>query len=164
MKTMSRGTKMEAQTLQNATGAGTSDVTNLGALLVFAVQGTLILFFIVSPVMGYLLARSIQKRVNGVIAWCMGVMVILVGNFGVSVLLRRVIPQEQLSDLALTLLCGAGSFAAGILLARYIVFFLADPGKPQWVVEYENMPQEDMLPFERRKHMEVERRKRAKKM
>lgn len=114
--------------------------------------------------MGFLLARSIQKRVNGVIAWCMGVLVILVGNFGVSVLLRRVIPLEQLSDLALIGLCAMGSVAAGILLARYIVYFLADPGKPQWVVEYESMPKDEMLPFERRKQQEVARRKRARKL
>lgn len=154
---------MEVQTLQNAAGVGTSDAANLGVLLAFAVQGTFIVFFVISPIMGYLLARSIQSRVNGVIAWCAGVLVILLGNFGVSMLLRRAIPPAQLPDFALTLLCGAGSVAAGVLLAKYIVYFLADPGKPQWVIEYENMQKDELLPFERRKYQEVERRKRARK-
>src|SRR5262245_57231276 len=101
--------------LQNATGANPTD---LSFRLALAVQGTFIIFFVVSPIMGYLLARGIKNRTSFVISWCAGTLLVLVGSFGLNLLLRRVIPVENLSDIGVSILSGIAAIAAGILLAR----------------------------------------------
>lgn len=133
---------------------------DMGARVALAVQGTLIIFFIVSPVMGFLLARGIQSRVNFVLSWCVGMFVTLVGGFGMNLLLRRAIPVETMSNLAITLLSAAASLAFGILLARYLTWWMGEPGKPAWAIEQENIDPDEMMPHEKRRRDEMERRKR----
>lgn len=137
------------------------NATDISVRVAFAFQATLILFFIVSPVMGYLLSRSIHNRVNLVLSWCCGVLVTLLGGFGLSFLLRQAIPEDRLPDLAVGLLSGTGAVTFGILLARYITWWLAEPGKAAWVIEHDNMPDDELMPHERRRREEMERRKKA---
>lgn len=137
-----------------------TNATNLSFQLALAVQGTFIIFFVVSPLMGYLLARGIKNRVNFVISWCAGMLLVLVGSFGLNLLLRRYIPVEILPDVAVSILSGVAAVAAGILLARYLVWWQADPGKPAWVIAHDKMATDEMMPFEKRRRHEMERRKR----
>jgi hypothetical protein len=143
--------------LQETAGVNAMDI---GFQVAFAFQATLIIFFVVSPVMGYFLARGIKSRVNFVLSWCCGTLVTLVGSFGLSLLLRRSIPQENLPDVAIALLSGLASMATGILLARYLVWWLAEPGKAAWVIEHDKLQTDELMPFEIRRRQEMERRKR----
>ncbi|NJR12485.1 hypothetical protein HC776_00935 [bacterium] len=57
----------ESDTLQNATGITSFQAMDLGTQVAIAVQVTLILFFIISPMMGYVLAQGIKDRTRVVI-------------------------------------------------------------------------------------------------
>jgi hypothetical protein len=147
--------------LGSTMGAPSEDIT---ARLAFAIQFTLILFFIISPIMGYFIAQGIKKRANFFIGWGIGVLIVLLGSFGLSFILRQAIPVTMLSDIAIGLLSSVASVAAGILLAKYIVWVMGDPGKAAWVIEHEKLQEDDLLPFERRRRAEEERRKKARKL
>ncbi|MCU0513853.1 MAG: hypothetical protein MUE40_14940 [Anaerolineae bacterium] len=145
--------------LQTATGLQQAD---LAAQVAFAIQGTLIVFFVVAPVLGWLLARGVARRANAVLAWCCAVLVVLVGSFGLNWLLRRAIPPAQLPDVAVHGLSLAAALASGLLLARYLLWLLAEPGKAPWVIEHEQLQDDELLPFERRRKLEMARRKKLR--
>lgn len=152
----------EMDTLSNATGVTGFQAMDLGAQVAFAIQMTLILFFIVSPIMGYFLAQQIKNRTRLVIGVGIGMLIVIVGNVGLTLLLGRILPVGVLPDWAIVMLSFAGSGAAGMIVAKYILWVMADPGKPQWVIEEEQRPYEDMTPFERRRHEEMTRRRAAR--
>jgi hypothetical protein len=127
--------------------------------LVFAIQGTLILFFVVSPIMGYIIARQIKDRTRVVIGVCMGMLIVIVGNMGLNLLLLRLLPEGTLPDWAIALLSFAASGAIGMIVAKYILWVLAEPGTPEWLKEDESRPYEELAPFEKRRRDEMARRK-----
>lgn len=143
---------------------GAPSEIEMQARLAFAAQFTLLLFFIISPIMGYLIAQGVKKRANFFIGWGIGVLIVLLGSFGLSFILRQAIPATTLPETAVGLLSCMASIAAGILLAKYIVWVMGDPGKAAWVVEHDALKEEELLPFERRRRAEEERRKKARKL
>lgn len=142
---------------------GTPSEAGLAAQMAFAFQFTLVLFFVISPMMGYFIAQGVKNRTNFFIGWGIGVLIMLLGSFGLSFLLRAAIPVDAMSDMVVGILSCVAAVAAGILLAKYIVWAMADPGKPAWVVAHENLKDEDLLPFERRRKREEARRNRARR-
>jgi hypothetical protein len=147
------------ETLTDASGINT---LSLGARVAFALQFTLILFFIISPVMGYFLAREIHKRVNLVLAWGTGTLVMLGGSFALAYVLRGAIPLERLDNTVLSLLSGVAAVCAGMLLARFLSWWLRDPELPQWAKELQNLPPEEMSPIDYRRKAWLERKKRLR--
>ncbi len=149
----------QAETLKNATGLSGMD---LGSQVAFAMQGTLIIFFIVSPIMGYVLAQQIKNRTRLVIGGGIGILIVLCGSIGLTLLLIRLFPAGALPDWAVVLLSFAFSGAIGMMVSRYIMWVMADPGTPQWLTESENRPYDELAPFEKRRRNEVNRRKAAR--
>ncbi len=137
---------------------------DLAAQVAFAFQFTLILFFVISPIMGYFIAQGVKTRANFFIGWGIGVLIVLLGSFGLNFVLRQAIPVTILPDIAIGLLSSIASVASGILLAKYIVWVMGDPGKAVWVIEHETLKEDELLPFERRRRAEEERRKKARKL
>jgi hypothetical protein len=149
----------ELNTLSKVTGFQALDI---GAQVAFAFQMTLVLFFIVSPIMGFVLAQQIKSRTRLVIGMGIGILVVLVGNVGLTLLLGRLLPAGTLPDWAIVGLSFAGSGAAGMIVAKYILWVMADPGVPQWLVEPDKRPYHELSPFEKRRHDEMKRRKAAR--
>lgn len=148
--------------LKNATGVTGFQALDLAGQVAFAMQATLFLFFIVSPIMGYVLAQQIKNRTRLVIGGGIGVLIVLVGNVGLTLLLGKILPLGTLPDWAIVLLSFAASGAAAMIVAKYILWVMADPGIPQWLTESDKRPYHELAPFEKRRRDEVNRRKAAR--
>jgi hypothetical protein len=135
----------------------------LAARVAFAVQFVLILFFIISPIMGYFIAQEVKNRVNFVLAWGVGVLVMLGGSFALAYVLRGAIPLERVDNVLLGLLSGIAAVITGILLARFLTWWLRDPELPQWAQEQQNIAPADMTPVDRRRKAWLERKKRIRR-
>lgn len=125
---------------------------------VLALQATLILFFVVSPLMGMIIWRSTAKHYNRIMVLCFGVLITLLANIGINYLLRRLDSNKVMSDLAITVLSFIAAMALGIMLARGLAFFISPPGKPGWVIEMENIPDHELSPFDEKRRLHMARR------
>lgn len=152
----------EIETLSNAMGVTGFQAMDLGAQVAIAIQFTLILFFVISPIMGYVLAQQIKDRTRLVIGAGIGILIVLLSNVGLTILLMRGLQVGTLPDWAIILLSFAASGALGILVAKYIMWVMADPGIPQWLTEGENRPYHELAPFEKRRRDEMARRKKIR--
>ena len=152
----------ELDTIKNATGISGFQGMEIGAQVAFAMQGTLILFFIVSPIMGYVMAQQIKSRTRLVIGPGIGVLIVLLGNLGLTLLLGRILPIGTLPDWGIVALSFAASGAVAMIVAKYILWVMEDPGVPQWLTESEKRPYHELAPFEKRRRDEVNRRKAAR--
>lgn len=142
--------------LAEAAGLNTDDI---GLRLAFAIQGTFILFFVVSPIMGYLFTRQIKNRTRVVIGVCLGMLMTILSNMGLNLLLLRLLPEGTLPDWGIALLSFAASGAIGMIVARYILWVMADPGTPQWLKDDDTRSYDELAPFEKRRRDEMARRK-----
>lgn len=138
------------------------DFNDLAAQLAFAVQGFFVLFLVISPVMGYLMARQIANRTNQVIVW--SVMVLLLNGvmMGGYVILRDHIPDEYLADWMLAALTSVGGASSSILVGKYLRWWLEPPGPSEFEREFAQMKPEDMSPIDIRRQQEIERRHRIR--
>ena len=152
----------EGDAITQATGLTGFQGLELGAQVAFAMQATLILFFLVSPIMGLVLAQQIKNRTRLVIGAGIGILIVLVGNVGLTLLLGRLLPVGRLPDWAIMLLSFAASGTGGMIVAKYIMWVMADPGVPEWLTESEKRPYDELAPFEKRRRDEVNRRKAAR--
>jgi hypothetical protein len=159
MKKLWGGVMNEIDTFTKTTGFQALDV---GAQVAFAFQATLILFFIVSPIMGFFLAQQIKNRTRLVIGVGIGMLIVLLGNVGLTLLLGKLLPAGTLPDWAIVLLSFAASGAVAMIVAKYILWVMADPGVPQWLTESEKRPYHELAPFEKRRREEMNRRKAAR--
>lgn len=136
----------------------------LALKLALAVQGVLVLFFVVSPLMGGLIHRQVAKR--STLVMVVAVMA-LIGNLIYMAMVhiaRRHIPETAISDFAWILMSFLTAFSISWLVARYLYWILSDNFYPaEWVREYEELTDEDMLPFDRRRKQEMERRKKSRR-
>jgi hypothetical protein len=149
----------EANIISKATGLGSFQAMELGAQLTIAIQFTLIIFFVISPIMGYIVAQQIKNRTRVVIGVGIGILVVLFGNMGLTMLLMRALPVGTLPDWAIVLLSFAASGAMAIIVAKYILWVMADPGTPQWLTESDSRAYHELAPFEKRRRDEMARRK-----
>lgn len=140
---------------------GPVDAVGMVAQLVLVVQSTLVIFFVVSPLMGAIMWRTISNRVNFVLAWSAGVVVVLLSNYALTDLLRRAIPESHLPALPRAIISASVSICIGLLLAVYIAWVTKAPGMPIWVKEHEARSDEDLMPFEIRRREWMKRRDRS---
>lgn len=136
--------------------------TELAQKLAIAFQGMLILFFFVSPLMGKLLHYGIAKFSSIVIVVCT---MFIVGNLSYMSMvygLYQIVPHEAFSSTAWIILSFLVAFSLSLLVGRYINWYLSDNiDAAVWTKEYDNLTEEDMMPFDRRRKREMERRKRS---
>ncbi|MGB1287230.1 MAG: hypothetical protein ACPG7F_11895 [Aggregatilineales bacterium] len=140
-----------------------SALANLPAQVVAAVQGTLILFAIGAPFLGWLLSRATEKLANFLLAWSTALFVLLAGNFGFNLLLRELIAKDFLADVWVSVLSMALILPITVLLTRFIIWYLADPEPPAWMQNYDTMDESKLLPFERRRQEHMARKRRAQR-
>lgn len=137
--------------------------TQIALQFALAVQGVLVLFFVISPVMGSLIHRGVAKRSTLVLVVCT---MIVIGNLvymGMVYIVRQTIPQSVIPDLIWIILSFCTAFSISVLIGRYLNWLLGDHEIPAvWVREYEELSEADMMPFDRRRKREMERRKRSR--
>lgn len=131
----------------------------LATQAVVAVQGTLILFFVLAPLMGTVLARFIASRANAALATSLVILLVLLGNLFFNLVLRSLFTEDVLPAWAV----GVISFLLSLILAyggaRVALWALADPGKPRWMIEDENLPDDAKSVLDKRREQAMARRK-----
>ena len=128
----------------------------------FAIQGILIIFFVVSPVVGKLLHKAVAKASSLVLIICT---MLLLGNLiymGMVYIAYPALPEGAIHEYVWIILSFGTAFSTSILVGRYMNWYLSDNFHGSiWAQEFENLAEEDMMPFDRRRKQEMERRKRA---
>ncbi len=137
--------------------------TELTLKIAIAFQGMLILFFFVSPLMGKLLHQGIAKFSSMVIVICS---MFIVGNLsymGMVYGVYQIVPHEVFSPTLWIILSFLVAFSLSLLVGRYINWYLSDNMDAAiWTKEYDNLTEADMMPFDRRRKREMDRRKRSR--
>lgn len=137
---------------------------DLALRFALAVQGFLVLFFVISPLMGNLIHKGVARRSTQVLVVCV---MALIGNLVYMMmvhLLRQFVPVTAISDFAWIVLSFLTAMSISWLIARYLHWLLSDNFElAPWVTEYEELTDADMLPFDRRRKQEMERRKRTRR-
>lgn len=138
------------------------DLNEMARRVVYAVESVLFLFFVISPIIGYLIARTIAKRVNQVMVW--GVMFLLINLCanGGYLYLRDRIPIERLPDPSLVALMIVAAIAIAMLIGRYLAWYLEPPAQSELQREFEDMTEDQMSPVDIRRKEEMERRRRLR--
>jgi len=134
----------------------------LAEKLAFAVRWLFLLFFIISPIMGYLMARQIAKRSNQVIVWSVMVGLLNVIMAGGYFILREQIPVDRLPDWTLAALTSVGGTCISLLAGKYLKWWLEPPGPSEFEREFLNLKPEEMSPLDVRRVQEMERRRRLR--
>jgi hypothetical protein len=129
----------------------------------FALQGTLVIFFVISPLMGKLIHHGVAKVNTQVLVVCT---MLLIGNLtymGMIYIVYPLLPQGAIHEIVWIMLSFSASCSLALLIGRYINWMLNDNLEPAvWVQEYENLTEADMMPFDRRRKREMERRKQSR--
>jgi len=131
--------------------------------IALAVQGILVIFFIISPLMGKLIHQGVAKFSSLVLIVCS---MFIVGNLtymGMVYGVYRLVPDGTIHPLLWITLSFFVAFSLSILVGRYLNWYFSDNFNPAvWVQEYEELTDADMMPFDRRRKREMERRKRSR--
>lgn len=136
---------------------GETTPEHLANQVLLAVQGTLLIFFVLAPVAGYLFAQSIKERLRLVLAWCSAVLIVLAGNLALNLALRQVIPPQHLSDLAIAGISLVASLACAAAVIRLILDLLAPPKKPDWLRDVDEIPPDRRTIFDQRRMQHLHR-------
>ena len=135
---------------------------DLASQVAFAFQGVLICFFIISPLAGKLLHKAVAKASSLVLIVCT---MLLLGNLiymGMIYVAYPALPEDAIHPYVWITLSFCTSFSATILIGRYMNWMLSDNIQAGiWTQEYDNLTEEDMMPYDRRRKQEMERRKRT---
>lgn len=125
-----------------------------------ALQGFLVIFFVISPMMGKLIHHSIAKASSLVLIVCT---MLLIGNLvymGMVYVVYRLLPEGAIHEIVWSILSFGMAFSLSVLVGRYMNWMMSDNIEPAvWVKEYEDLTEADMMPFDRRRKQEMERRK-----
>lgn len=139
------------------------DPVSLGAQLAVAVQGFFVLFFVVSPILGGIVARQVGKSSTAVMVWSIGFLVLVVVNFGLNFGLRLLLPISFLSNEAIAVLSSVSATALALLSARYAKNLFGEYDDTFARQLHQKMIEEDMLPFDKRRQEWQKRREKARK-
>lgn len=115
---------------------------------------------VAAPVLYLLFLKVLDDFANLYLAVSLSIFLMIAGYFGLNILLREVIPEAWMSNATIAGLSLAFSIAAAVLIGRFLEWYMREPDKPQWVIEMENLEDDDMMPFDRKRKAYMERRKR----
>jgi len=138
------------------------DELDISARLALAVQGTLLLFFVVSPLMGMLMARLFEKAADALLAFSAAMLVVCCVSFAFNWFAQSIIPPDRLPPWAVQALSFAFSGALAGLVMRYIRWYTRPP-QDIWTLELEATPEEDLSIFDQRRLDWLARKKRAQR-
>lgn len=125
---------------------------------------SLVMTVVVAPVALAAFKRVVTRWNTAAIGVFLAMLIMCVGNVGLNLWLRYVIPVERMSNTAISTLSLIIVLTSSYLIARYVVWVLDEPGKPQWVIDEENLPPEMMTPFDQRRHEYFQRRRSKQKL
>lgn len=130
---------------------------------VLVLQGFLVVFFVVSPLMGKLVHQSIAKASSMVLIVCT---MLLIGNviyMGMVYGIYRILPKGTIHQIVWAILSFATAFSLSILVGRYMSWMMSDNfNSAVWKQEYDDLTEVDMMPFDRRRKQEMARRKHSR--
>ncbi|NJR12486.1 hypothetical protein HC776_00940 [bacterium] len=72
------------------------------------------------------------------------------------------LPLGTLPDWAIVMLSFAASGAVAMLVSKYLLWAMAEPGTPQWLTESDARAYHELAPFEKKRRDEMNRRKAAR--
>lgn len=128
-----------------------------------ALQGILVVFFVISPMMGKLLHQGVARYSSLVLVVCT---MFIVGNLsymGMVYIIYPELPPDSIPPLVWIMLSFLAAMSLSVLVGRYMNWFLSDKmDNTFYVKEYDNLSEADMMPFDRRRKREMERRKRSR--
>ena len=127
--------------------------------IAFIVQATLILFFVVSPIVGMFMHRAIAQTSTLVLVVCVCFLVADVGAFALFFGIRSIADESVIGDVPLGILSIVASGVVGILLGRYISWHYRAGGKPAYLKDVDEM--EFLSPVDRRRKQHMKRKKRS---
>lgn len=131
--------------------------------LVLAIQGFLILFCVVSPLMGKLIHSGVAKFSSLVLIACS---MFIIGNLSYMAMVYVIFPlfpANTIHPLVWIVISFFTAFSLAALTGRYMNWHFSDTFNPAiWVQEYDDLTEADMMPFDRRRKQEMERRKRSR--
>jgi len=153
----------EVDTFYRTLGLGSYQQMGLETQVVVALQATLIIFFVVSPIMGLQLAKTVANRTNLVLSFCSGMLTTMIVSGGVTYWLGTIIPEERLSPNVILTLCTIGGICLGYLVARYLNWVLSDPGEATWMSEFRHMIAQDGNAIDREKLYRMQQKKKKRK-
>lgn len=133
----------------------------LGEAVVIALSGTLILFFIISPLAGFVMARQVAKQSTLVLV--IGVMVAIADlTFtGIVYVGRATIAPADLSDFALYGIGIAVGFIVAWPVGRYLAWVIADAPRydPSGELRHLQNPDVSLMPAQRKRIERLQKRR-----
>ena len=132
----------------------------MGARVVMFFNLTIVVFFIISPILGMFGQAITGRWKNTFFAISSAILVGVVSNVGINYGLRAIMPQGRMDDVSIGLIAVLTSLALAWLVGRTIVFALAPPGKGYYQQQEDALQEEDLMPFERRRRQHQARRNR----
>ncbi|GEM_PF-2818751 len=131
--------------------------------LAFAIQGFLILFCVVSPVMGKLIHIGVAKFSTLVLIVCTMFIVANLSYMGMVYVVYPTMPSQTFHLFVWIILSFLTALSLSALVGRYMNWFYSDNfNRAIWIQEYDALTDVDMMPFDRRRKQEMERRKRSR--
>lgn len=133
------------------------DQEQLSRAVAIGLSGTIVIYAVISPIMGYFIARAIkQKWVFTMVTACMILTFILAGvglSYGLPRLLPGVLTADQIAIISTAIAVGLS-----LSVAVYIRWYYTETDYRQlWLRELDSY--EDELPFERKRREYMERRR-----
>ena len=132
----------------------------MGARVVMFFNLTIVVFFIVSPILGMFGQGIMGRSKDTFFAISSAILVGVVSNVGINYGLRYIMPEGRMSDFSMGLIAVLTSVALAWLVGRTVAFALAPPGKGYYQQQEDALEEEDLMPFERRRRQYQERRNR----
>lgn len=132
----------------------------MGARVVMFFNLTIVVFFIISPILGMFGQGIMGRSKDAFFAISSAILVGVVSNVGINYGLRYIMPEGRMSDFTMGLIAVLTSVALAWLVGRTVAFALAPPGKGYYQQQEDALEEEDLMPFERRRRQYQERRNR----
>lgn len=133
---------------------------NLAVKFALVVQGVLVLFFVISPLMGKLIHQGIAKFSSLVLIVCTMFVVGNLSYMGMVYVIYRSLPPDIFNPFVWILLSFLVAFSLSLLVGRYMNWYLSDNfNRAIWTQEYDSLTDDEMMPFDRRRKEEMERRR-----
>lgn len=119
--------------------------------LVFVIQMTLVLFFVVAPLAGRLLSSVTRNWPNTVIlALSLGLLFEGMA-FVMIVVLRRWLTPAQMPDWIVGALAVVTAASLTWLVGRFVYWWMRDPGPSVFEREFASLSEDEMSPFDQRR-------------
>ncbi|MCA9881692.1 MAG: hypothetical protein KC546_10855 [Anaerolineae bacterium] len=145
-----------SRAVNNALGLNMGE---MAAQAIFAMNVTMVAFWIVAPMLGIFGQGIIGRWKDTFFAISSAILVGVVTNVAVNFGLRYLM-QDRMSELSIGVIAVISAFSLAWLAGRTVAFALAPPGKGYYRQQEEALEEDELMPFEQRRRKYQERRNR----